>query len=695
MSQGSNSNGTVTVANDGITVEKTVTADEFPVPAVVFVIRCEGSTPAHVRLIDQIPESFPMDRVGFHPEYESDRWTAYKDHRVEFERELAAGEEVKTVYGIRTDDTSDLSSFLTEPSVKELSAKEQQEATDIEGVLGPDNSQLVRDVLSGDRSLLSDVDGQEPDPLSAEASDPLAGATGGSLGASEAVDAETSSTTEPEQPNEPAEPDETVEPDETTEPDEPDELDDTEVDAGDAVDPVSSPETVAVNEGELSVDDEPVGPASVETAETDERSDDTVDDLDEHGESDDTADSDTDAESVTATADTDSETPAVDDSEDSLETTVGPQDVSDDLQPAVTAKPAVDSEVDDSSSVVAVQGGIAAVLAAELRNDNVSEEDRALLQKELGSGVPRSVEVRLSRVQSQVEDLSAYTDALEEFIDENGTATDIFGDLRADVQELSTEIDEISVELDSAAGERADFSADLASVRTGLNGLERDLEAVDEHVEAIDGDVGELTERVETAETTADDAADRVEKLDTSVSQLSRDVESATETADSAQTDAETAVTTASDAEAAAEEATESVEDLDTDLDHAFGEISDLGESVDDLDEQLEDVDSELSEMDEDIVDITDELESLDDTIRSTKRRLRGEIDELRERLEAFGDLDSKADAGELDAVGDRVDELEAEINSLQQFRNQLGSAFGGIGQNPDTNTNNTNDSNE
>ena len=660
MSQGSNSNETVTVSNDGITVEKTVTADEFPVPAVVFVIRCDASTPAHVRLTDRIPESFPMERVGFHPEFESDRWTAYKDHRVEFERELDAGEEIKTVYGIRSDDTGDLSAFLTEPSVKELSQKEQEEATDIEGILGPDNSQMVRDVLAGNRSSLPGVDDQQ-DPLSPEAADPLGDANG--------VSAEHVS--------------ETVDTDNTeTEP---------------------ATETVAVNEGELSVDDEPAGPASVETepfdvaADADEQQADDTPSVDAEERSDDeraNAEEPLDEAAVDETATVDEsldDTPieesdsVSDDSDDtasmdSQETPLEPQPASDDSQTAITAEPAVDGEVDDSSSVVTVQGGIAAVLAAELRNDNVSEEDRALLEKELGSAVPRSLEVRLNRVQSQVEDLSAYTDALEAFINENGTAKDIFGDLREDVTALSTEIDEISVELDSAAGERADLSADLASVRTGLNDIEREVEQFDERVETTESSVDDLGERVESAETTAADTADKADKLDTSVSQLSRDVESVTETADNAEADAEKAISTATSADETAEAAADAVDELDADIEHAFAEISDVGESVDDLETRVTDLDSEFEEVDDDIAEVHDDLDALDSTIRSSKRKLRAEIDELSERLDELDELETKADAGELDAVGDRVAELEAEIDALQTFRSQLSSAFGGVG---------------
>ncbi|ESS09474.1 MAG: hypothetical protein A07HN63_00678, partial [uncultured archaeon A07HN63] len=161
MSQGSDSNQPVTVSNDGINIEKSVTADEFPVPAVKFVLTSNAASPVRIRLTDQIPESFPMERVGFHPDFHSDSWTAYKNHRVEFEQELDSGESLTTVYGIRTDDEEELQQFLGEPEVTEI-APTDGEDPNLEGVLGPDNSQLIREVLSGERSSLP---GSEAGPL--------------------------------------------------------------------------------------------------------------------------------------------------------------------------------------------------------------------------------------------------------------------------------------------------------------------------------------------------------------------------------------------------------------------------------------------------------------------------------------------------------------------------------------------------
>ncbi|MFC7080489.1 hypothetical protein [Halorussus caseinilyticus] len=109
----------VTTNESGVVVEKSFEGDEFAVPAIKFVIRCERDERATLRLADDIPEEFPMDNVGFHPDYENDNWTAYKDHRVEFERELEPGEELVTVYGVRLADGDDPSTFLGTPSIEE------------------------------------------------------------------------------------------------------------------------------------------------------------------------------------------------------------------------------------------------------------------------------------------------------------------------------------------------------------------------------------------------------------------------------------------------------------------------------------------------------------------------------------------------------------------------------------------------
>ncbi len=155
---------TTTVDEDGIRVEKSFTDDAFPVPAVMYELSSTREDPVRVRIVDRIPEPFPMDRIGFHPEYESENWTAYKDHRVEFERVIDPGEEIETVFGIRDDDP-DLDGFLETPVIEHVPVGEE-----IEDVLGAGDTDAVREVLSGDRSTLPGME----EPLAPEGDEPEA-----------------------------------------------------------------------------------------------------------------------------------------------------------------------------------------------------------------------------------------------------------------------------------------------------------------------------------------------------------------------------------------------------------------------------------------------------------------------------------------------------------------------------------------
>ena len=227
-----------TVDEDGIRVEKSFTDDAFPVPAVMYTLTSHREDPVRVRIVDRIPESFPMDRVGFHPEYESENWTAYKDHRVEFERVIDPDESVETVFGIRDDDP-DLDGFLGTPVIEHVPVGEE-----IEDVLGAGDTDAVREVLSGDRATLPGM--AEDDELLPE--DP----------AEESVEPVTTEETD-------AEPAEATEAD-----DESEAAGEPDVDEAERDDGPTPPEPRAVDEGTAAVtahEGEPIGAAT--EAETD------------------------------------------------------------------------------------------------------------------------------------------------------------------------------------------------------------------------------------------------------------------------------------------------------------------------------------------------------------------------------------------------------------------------------------------
>ncbi|WP_380676639.1 hypothetical protein [Salinigranum sp. GCM10025319] len=152
----------LSVTEGPVTVTKSFEAEEFPVPAIKFVVASTATESVAIRLTDSIPESFPMENVGFHPDFEKDNWTAYKSHRVEYERTLDPSETTTTVYGVRLEG-ADPSTFLTEPAVSfpDDEAVDGDARGGIDDVLGEDSNQIVRDVLSGERDSLPGLDDSE------------------------------------------------------------------------------------------------------------------------------------------------------------------------------------------------------------------------------------------------------------------------------------------------------------------------------------------------------------------------------------------------------------------------------------------------------------------------------------------------------------------------------------------------------
>ncbi len=162
-----------TVTVDDITVTKTFTPDDLPVPAVRFLIESHRDSPARVRVSETIPATFSMNSVGFHPDYDAEHWTAYQDKHVVYEREIAAGDTVETVYGIRVEDTEEASAFLTDPEVTVVGAENGPigrtgmpegalsdiEEPSIESIAPPEETEAVKEMIAeAEAELATDAD---------------------------------------------------------------------------------------------------------------------------------------------------------------------------------------------------------------------------------------------------------------------------------------------------------------------------------------------------------------------------------------------------------------------------------------------------------------------------------------------------------------------------------------------------------
>jgi len=131
----------VTVESEGIAIEKTFAADEFDTPAIVLTIDNGRSSPVSLRVIDPLPEELDQSDIGFHPEYAAEGWTRRDDGDLQLDRDLEAGESIKSVYGIRLSEVQDPASLLREPEIDEV-----VEIAEAEGASSADDTASADDI---------------------------------------------------------------------------------------------------------------------------------------------------------------------------------------------------------------------------------------------------------------------------------------------------------------------------------------------------------------------------------------------------------------------------------------------------------------------------------------------------------------------------------------------------------------------
>jgi len=136
--------------------------------------------------------------------------------------------------------------------------------------------------------------------------------------------------------------------------------------------------------------------------------------------------------------------------------------VLDEQESSESREPTVDADPYTGDDVVTA-------FVERLRRDEVTPGQLATIREELGIETPESVEVRLDHVQSQMVELSAYTDALSELLDD-GRPSARFDELRADLDRTNARLDEIEGRLDEARRERAALASELDALRAERTG---------------------------------------------------------------------------------------------------------------------------------------------------------------------------------------------------------------------------------
>lgn len=136
--------------------------------------------------------------------------------------------------------------------------------------------------------------------------------------------------------------------------------------------------------------------------------------------------------------------------------------------------------------------------AHELQRGEHSEESLAILEEQFGGGPSNltSVNARLTQIEEDVTKLRAYTNALEEFLDEDGSGREI--------------IESIESKLADVDGQLQDLHSTTADVEKTLNTVESELHQVDSSTDSLSSELKELKGELAALEKGVDAIDNRV-----------------------------------------------------------------------------------------------------------------------------------------------------------------------------------------
>jgi len=394
----------------GVAAEKSVTMADGGILQITFDVDSTRPEPVHVEIRDLLPDNFPLDEVGFHPDYGRENWSIEDGPEIVFESTLEPQSNLRTIYAIRPDERSDPSNMSTETEVTA--------AVDGEPVPGHAAPGSGQDGTEPSDSLPSHRRGEED------------GSTDDSDG---------SGTLDLPDPN-----------------------------------------------AEAQLPPESEGSAAEETP----------------GET-----------AITAGA-------------------IG-GDTADDRGPDSDQSRGSDSDDGDGSD-----GRLIAQLVAELADGHGSDEDLEALGDHLSSLVANerqgrnSFDARLQRAERELNELSAYTDALSEFLDEHGSGREILDDLKDETANVQSR-------LETVAGDVETLDERLAAVESRDERFADRFDAIDDRHEETVGRLDGVTDRVETLEDglsslrdSHDGAGDRIDQLEESVETADERLDAADEARD-------------------------------------------------------------------------------------------------------------------------------------------------------------------
>jgi DNA repair ATPase RecN len=126
-------------------------------------------------------------------------------------------------------------------------------------------------------------------------------------------------------------------------------------------------------------------------------------------------------------------------------------------------------------------------------------------------GSTDSLDARIRHLQADVADLRAYSAALEEFLDEHGSASEVVAEFDDRLDAFQDDLAALETRVDANEGAITDVSEDVEAVRESVDDNDDDLEAVMVRLQAVEeqlddaGDLSTLADRLTRVEADVDE----------------------------------------------------------------------------------------------------------------------------------------------------------------------------------------------
>ncbi|WP_225334148.1 hypothetical protein [Halomicrobium urmianum] len=187
---------------------------------------------------------------------------------------------------------------------------------------------------------------------------------------------------------------------------------------------------------------------------------------------------------------------------------------------------------DAATTATAASGSVVEAMAEEIRNQNVDKEDVELLRKALdlaGDETSGSVQARVEKLQGDVSEVLAYADALEEFLDENGTGDQLIEEFRDEVESFESDLEEfrstisdneeaiseLSDDVETVVGEVDDVGSQVDDVGSQVGDVESQVEDLEAQVEDYESELDELREQA-----AGEDVEERIDRISEDIQEL-------------------------------------------------------------------------------------------------------------------------------------------------------------------------------